>query len=111
MPLENLRKEAVLIGHNSNPHRDEHRGVFLSSVNGLATVLAIVIALIGAPFAYNVSAPYVLNLAAKTYGADMVALVDFCWFILMFPLVFFAARASVGVALLVSGSWIAYRFI
>lgn len=109
--LWQTKGDVHLIGHNSNPHRDEHRGVFLSSVNGLATVLALVIALVGAPFLYNVSAPHVLSLAQKTYGPELTSLIDLIWFCLMFPLTFFAARASVGVALLMSGSWIAYRFI
>lgn len=94
-----------------NPQQDQNRGVFLSSVNGFATTLAVMISVFVAPLLNQYTAPFVVDIAKQTYGPQIVQLIDFGWMVACFPFVFFAARASVGVALMMAGSYVAYRFI
>lgn len=99
-----------MIGHSS-PQRDQQRQVFSSSLNGFSTTLAAMLALLGAPYLNELTAPYVVALARRSYGPELVDLVEIAWMIACFPFVFFAARASVGVALMMAGSALAYRLL
>ena len=99
-----------MFGHN-NPQRDQNRKVFTDSLNGLATVVAVMVSIIGAPYVNQLTQPYVWGIAERNYPSDIVALISLAWEIACFPFVFFAARASVGIALMVAGSWAAYRFL
>ncbi|MDO5632965.1 MAG: hypothetical protein Q4G22_14180 [Paracoccus sp. (in: a-proteobacteria)] len=80
---------------NRNSHKDRTQGVFLDSLQGFATVVAVMLAI----------------LARRSYSPDLVQLVEVGWMIACYPFVFFAARASVSVALMTAGSFVAYRFL
>lgn len=93
---------------NRNPHRERQQAVFQDSLQGFATVVAVMLA---APYLHALSIPYVTAMARRSYGPDVVQLVEMGWLIACYPFVFFAARASVGVALMMAGSAVAYRFL
>lgn len=99
-----------MFGHD-NRDRDRQLQVFSGSLNGFATTLAAMLALLGAPYLNTLTAPYVLALARQSYGPDLVQAVALAWMLACYPFVFFAARASVGVALMVAGSAVAYRLL
>ncbi len=96
---------------NRNINKERERTVFQDSLQGFATVVAVMLALLAAPVLNQFSAPYVLALARRSYGPDMIALVEMAWLVACYPFCFYAARASVSVALMVAGSAVAYRFL
>lgn len=96
---------------NRNTHKDRTQGVFLDSLQGFATVVAVMLAMLAAPPLHQWTAPYVLALARRSYSPDLVQLFELAWMIACYPFVFFAARASVSVALMMAGSAAAYRFL
>lgn len=96
---------------NKNPQQDANRAVLTSSLNGFATTVAVMAAVIGAPFMYQVTGPYVIALAQRSYPQEFVDMTAIAFQLACYPFVFFAARASLGVALMVAGSWVAYRLL
>lgn len=94
-----------------NPHKERQQAVFMDSLQGFATVVALMLAMLAAPALNQWSAPYVLTLARRNYSPDLVQMVEFGWMIACYPFVFYAARASVGVALMVAGSAAVYRLL
>lgn len=96
---------------NNNPDRDRNRRVLTDSLDGLATTVGVGGAIIGAPILYQLAGPYVIALAQEGYPPELVDLTAIAFQVACYPFVFFAARASVGVALMVAGSWVAYRLL
>lgn len=78
---------------------------------GFATTAAAMIAILASPALNEVTAPYVIWLAERSYPRDVVEIMRIAWMIACFPFVFFAARAGIGAALTVAGVYLAYRFI
>lgn len=94
-----------------NPHQEKNRQVFTSAVDGFSVTLAAMLAVFVAPYLNNITAPYVVDIARQTYPPEVVDLIRFAWMVACFPFVFFAARASVGVSLMIAASYVAYRFL
>ncbi|MCD1628100.1 hypothetical protein K7H22_19075 [Seohaeicola saemankumensis] len=79
--------------------------------DGFASTLAAMISvLLSAPL-NEFTQPYVILYAQRTYAPELVDLIAIVWMILCWPLVFFAARASVIAGLTAAGVYLAYRFI
>ncbi len=97
---------------NNNGHRDPgNRGPGDDLKGGFATTAAAMIAMLASPALNEVTAPYVVWLAERSYPRDVVEIIGIAWMIACFPFVFFAARAAIGAALTVAGVYLAYRFI
>lgn len=79
--------------------------------NGFATVAAAMLAMIFAPTLNEMTLPYVIGIARRSYGPDIVSLFEVAWMLLCFPFVFFAARAGIAYALTAAGVYLAYRFV
>ena len=93
------------------PHHPGNRGPGDDLTGGFASVAAAMVAiLLGAPL-NDWTAPYVIALAQETYSPEVVDLIGVAWMILTYPLVFFAARASIVAALTTAGMYLAYRLI
>lgn len=93
----------------NQPHTPGNRGPGDDLKGGFSSVLAAMIALLlGAPF-NALTAPYVIVLAEQTYTDEIVDLIAIAWMILAYPLVFFAARASIVAAMTTAGMYLAYR--
>ncbi|MEM6277799.1 MAG: hypothetical protein AAF714_12760 [Pseudomonadota bacterium] len=95
----------------NDKHAQAGRGLFMSSITGLANLLAVVVAFLGTPPAYGRSIDYVQTLTAASYGNGFQDLVAFAWFWICAGLIFFLARASIGTALVFGGLAIATRFM
>ena len=95
---------------NTN-HAQAGQNLFMSSVVGLANVLAFVAAFFGGPLLWQHTVEYVRELTFQTYGADLIGLASMAWYGLSFLLVFFVARASIGTALVVGGLALVTRFM
>jgi hypothetical protein len=78
---------------------------------GFATTAAAMIAMLASPALNEVTVPYVIWLAERSYPRDVVELIRIAWMIACFPFVYYAAKAGIGAALTVAGVYLAYRFI
>ena len=78
---------------------------------GFATIAAAMLAMIFAPTLNELTLPYVIGIARRSYPSDIVSVFEIAWMLLCFPFVFFAARASIAFALTAAGVYLAYRFI
>ena len=94
-----------------NNRREANQSMFVSSMEGLATTLAIVVTLFGAPWLYAVSADWIHDLTLRTWGREWVELMDLIWFCALFPMLFFAVRASLATAIMAGAVTVALRYI
>lgn len=76
-----------------------------------ATTAAAMVAMPASPALNEVTAPYMILLAERSYPRDVVQIFQVVWMVACFPFVFFAARAGIGAALTVAGVYLAYRFV
>ena len=82
----------------------------MSSIVGLANILAALAAFLGTPPVYGKTLGWVQRYTANHYGYEFVDLISFGWWVICALLIFFIARASVGTALGMGGLAIAARF-
>lgn len=92
-------------------HAQAGQKLFMSSVIGLANVLAFAAAFLGGPALYNYTAPLVLEITYQTYGGEIITFVKLAWHGACYLLIFFIARATVGTALVFGGLAIATRLM
>lgn len=93
-----------------NPHLGS-RGPSQDLLGGFAGVLAAMVALLlGSPFT-ALTLPYVIALAQQSHGPEMVDLIGVAWTILAYPMIWFAARASIVTGLTAAGVFITYRLL
>ncbi|ALG91166.1 MULTISPECIES: hypothetical protein [Actibacterium] len=92
-------------------HAQAGQNIFMSSVTGLANLLALIAAFFGGPILWKYTIVYVRTLTFQTYGDGLIGLASVTWYGLSFLLVFFVARASVGTALIFGGLAIITRFM
>ncbi|WP_299724850.1 hypothetical protein [uncultured Tateyamaria sp.] len=96
---------------NPNQHGPNGQGGGMNMKDGFASTLAAMISvLLSAPL-NEFTQPYVILYAQRTYAPELVNLIAIVWMILCWPLVFFAARASIIAGLTAAGVYLAYRFI
>lgn len=92
-------------------HAQAGQNLFMSSVTGLANVLAVMASFFGAPTLYGYSAPFVQQMTYQSYGPDIATLAMLVWWIISYLLVFYIARATVGTALIFGGLAIVTRLM
>lgn len=90
-------------------HGAAGQSIFMSSVQGLANTLAVVITFVGAPPMYSKTIGWVQSFAAHHYGYGFADITAFAWGVVCAALVFFISRASVSTALVMGGLAIATR--
>jgi len=87
------------------------RSIFMSSVTGLANVIAVVVAFFATPVAYQRTVGWVQSFTANHYGYGFEDITAFIWWLIVALLIFFFARASISTALVMGGLAIAARFL
>lgn len=87
------------------------RNVFMSSIQGLANVLAVIVTFLATPLIYGQSIDWIQRFTASNYGLGFEGLVAFVWFTVTAAFVFFIARASASTALVMGGIALATRLI
>lgn len=98
--------------HQQQNHPNQAgRSIFMSSVTGLANVLAVVVAFFATPVAYNRTVGWVQGFTAGNYGPGFEDITAFIWWLIVALLIFFFARASISTALVMGGLAIAARFL
>ena len=90
--------------------RERDQSMMQQSVDAMANVFAAIAAMLLAPLLYDWTVRYFLEIAARSYDQDMLEFLDVAWLVLMYPAVFFTARASIYVALTAGISAAAMRF-
>ena len=94
-----------------NKHSQASRSIFMSSIQGLANTLAVVVTFVGAPPLYSKTVHWVQAFTTRHYGYGIEDLTAFAWGCVCGVLVFFISRASISTALVMGGLAIATRFL
>jgi|GEM_PF-4657078 len=96
--------------NNFAPPGRGNQSMMQKSTDAMANVFAAIAAMLLAPLLYDWTVRHFLEIAARSYDQDMLELLDIVWLVLMYPAVFFTARASIYVALTAGVSAAAMRF-
>ena len=89
----------------------DQQGAFLSAVSGLAICLAVATAFLAVPLIHRHTIDIVLSIVADGYGPGLDEVVSIGWHVILYPTVYFAARASLATALIGGAVAFAARFI
>ena len=92
-------------------YRTAGQANFMSSMQGLANVLALIFTLIGAPPLYSKTVGWVQGLTVNHYGYGLEDITSIIWGLLCAGLIFFISRASVSTMLVMGAIAIATRFL
>ncbi len=95
----------------SEKHRAAGQNIFMSSLMGLANVLAVVAAFFLTPKAHAWTVDWVTGYVAAEYGEGWRSLSSFAWFIVVGLTIFFGSRATIGTALVFGGLAIVTRMM
>lgn len=93
-----------------DPRQGPQKTTMQSSVDAMANIFAAIAAMILAPLLYDWTRDLFLSAAARSYGRDMLEVLDIAWLVLMYPAVFFTARATIFVALTSGVTALAFRY-
>ena len=83
---------------------------FNKSIEGLATVIAIVCTILLTPEIDSRTAEWAMRSFVSAYGPDIAGLFRPCWFLIIGAGIFFFARAVLAVGLAMISGWAAMRF-
>lgn len=95
----------------SDKYRAASRANFMSSMQGLANVLAIIFTFVGAPPLYSKTIGFVQGFITNHYGYGFEDVATFAWGLICAALIFFVSRASVSTMLIMGAIAIATRFL
>lgn len=96
---------------SGNEHREANRSLFMSSMKGLSTWLAAALTLIAAPSLYALTKTWAAHLAIQLYGWSWADPLQTVWYLLCWPICFFAIRASLVTAIMMAALTAAVRFV
>ena len=94
---------------NSQKYKQAGQSIFMSSMTGLANVLALVETFFGTGPLYTKTVDWIYRFAAQNYGYASADLVSLIWGAICAALIFFIARASISTALVMGALTIAMR--
>lgn len=95
----------------TNKNKESGRDVFMSSIAGLSSTLAVAITFFGVPPVYNRTLPYVQSFTAHYYGHGFEDLVTLGWLGVCTCTIFFLLRGSLAVVLKMGATAFALRFL
>lgn len=91
-------------------YRQASQSLFMSSMIGVANILAVVAAFIGSPWLYAKSIGWVQTYIVNHYGYGFQDITSFVWFIICAGFVFFTARASISTAIVMTALTVMTKF-
>ena len=94
-----------------NQHREANRSLFMNSMKGLSTWLAAALTLVAAPSLYALTENWAETLAIQLYGWNWADPLQTVWYLLCWPICFFAIRASLVTAVMMAALTAAVRFV
>jgi hypothetical protein len=83
----------------------------MKSASGFATCVAAIITVLVTPGFYELTSEFVGRVAMDAYGESAARFWQLVYFVLLFPTVFFALRASLATAIVAGATWAAIRFV
>ncbi|MEM9668633.1 MAG: hypothetical protein AAF950_06875 [Pseudomonadota bacterium] len=92
-----------------NKHQAAGRSIFMSSVQGLANLLAFICTFIGAPPLYSKTIGWVQSFIVQHYGYGLADITSLVWGITCGLFIFFLSRMSISTALVMGGLAVAAR--
>ena len=95
--------------HTNHGHHDPRHSAFMSGINGLGLVLAIIACFFGTPPLYDLTVFWVAEFSDRYYGREWTDLIRAAWWLSCAAAIFFAARATLSTALTMAGLAIAAR--
>lgn len=96
---------------NPHDHHGKRQQVFMSSVEWLANLFALLATFFLTPEIHGRTVDWIVNYTASRYGAGFEDLTSFGWFVMTGLLVFFTARATLATAIVAGGLALATRFV
>lgn len=93
----------------SNQQREAGQSIFLSSLTGLANVLAVIATFFGTGPLYSKTVDFIYRFAVTHYGYGIADFTTLIWGVLCAALIFFIARATISTALVMAGLSLAMR--
>ena len=90
----------------------KHAGgsIFMSSMMGLANVLAVVVTFFGTGPLHSNTVGWIVQFSTRNYGFIDTDIISLLWGAICAALIFFIARASISTALVMGALAIAMRF-
>lgn len=95
----------------NNNHRAAGQNILMSSLQGLANVLAFMAAFLLTPKVHGWTVEWVVAYVAEAYGQAWSDLANVVWFVTTGLLIFFGSRATIGTALVLGGIAIITRLM
>lgn len=83
----------------------------MSSIQGLANTLAVLVTFLGAPPLYSRTIGWIQTFSVQHYGYGVEGMTSLIWGGVCAALVFFISRASISTALVMGGIALATRFL
>lgn len=96
---------------DKDKQREAGRSIFMSSVVGLANVLALVAAFFATGPIYTRTVGSVVDFTTAHYGPDFTDITVLAWGVVVALATFFIARASLATLLVVGGLALATRIL
>ena len=96
---------------NQQKYQQAGQSIFMSSITGLANLIAAVVTFLGTPPLYSNTVDWVQRFTALHYGYGWQDITAVAWFLICAGIVFFVSRASISTALIMGGLAIATRFL
>ena len=91
-------------------HQDAGRSIFMSSIQGLANTLALIVTILGAPPLFSSTIGWVQAFVVRHYGFGLESMTVVVWGGACAALIFFVSRASLATTLVMAGIAVATRF-
>lgn len=96
---------------NPKDHQGKRQQVFMSSVEALANLFALLATFLLTPEIYARTDHWIIAYTASRYGAGFEEFTSIVWFAMTGLLVFFTARATLATAIVAGGLALATRFV
>lgn len=97
--------------HNSQNNKAAARSVFMSSIEALANLGAVVVTFFLTPIAFNTTIGWVRQFTRTYYGEELMLFVEFGWMGAVGIFIFFITRMSFSTVLVMGGLAFAVRFL
>ena len=91
--------------------RAQRQGEFMSNAAKFAWWLALAVTIAATPPLHHHTVGHVVDLSGELYGAQWVTVTYWGWYIILYPLVFYATRASLATAIIGGATAVALRFV
>ena len=90
-------------------HGQSSQSIFISSVKGLANILAVIITFLFTPKLYAWTIDWIIDYTSSNYGYGLEQVTSVVWGVCLALTIFFLSRATVSTSLVMGGLALASR--